>query len=154
LDALKRNRESFKDLNIIILIYRQDVTEDAATTFKNWISQQTVPLELSCYENWSSLPSDTMTIQLYYGPRGGFRYEGLWYITEPKIIIPFNYFGGEQGDITISFERPDHNALIIEEEDIARLRDKIGTLYESSRAKGYGSDGRTISLYDAYSILF
>lgn len=154
LTALEQNRDNFKDFNVFVLISRHDLSQEATNTFKNWAKQENIQSsQVSCYESWNHLQADSTVISLYYGPRGGFAYLGLWYISDPKIDIRFKYSKGEKGHITVCFARQDLSGLILKEEDVSLLKEKIDRLYHSAKAIHDG-DGRLISLYDAYSVLF
>lgn len=154
LTALKKNRNSFKERNIVIAIYRHDISTEARKVMAKWAEQQGLPLpDVGGFENWTAISANMTAIQLYYGPRGGFDYTGLSYIPEPKLDIPLKYSNGEKGVLTVAFIREDFRGLTLTREDISLFKSKIVQLFNSRQAKRDGGSV-ILPLYDAWPILF
>ena len=155
LTALRQSSSRFfEGRDIYVIIYRKTASKEAKDAFQDWKQQQVFssPTLFQCFENWSQLPRDATIIVLYYGPRGGIKYEGLFKLPESKIEVPFRYSDGVRGSITIAFQCEDINGIVVQPEDEVRLKAKVTQLYDSPKATPVGA-GRIISLYDAYSIL-
>lgn len=154
LAALKKNRDDFKDRNILIVIYRLYASPEANKVFENWRSENSLSgsSQVDFYEGWDDLPPGATVVDLYYGPRGGFECTGLWSIPDPLLVESFRYDSGDEGYITMCFKRRDYGGLTIKPEDKALLQQHIEALYRAAPDKS--EDGAMITLYDAWPILF
>lgn len=84
--------ESLRDARFYVVLYSENAS-DAAITAKNVRRQQIresggKAKGLDIFEDWDSLPDEAELICFYTGPRGSFRFEGVWHMPEVREKAP------------------------------------------------------------------
>ncbi len=157
LEALKNNAHIFKNRNIFLFIYRLSVSPEAMDKFSEVKKkmQSSSSSILDFYEDGSELPENSHLIDIYYGPKGGFKYDGIFQTPINHLIEKFEYEDGEEGEIIICFRSDSVMGYKISKKDKELLRSKISDLWESEYFWRCEDDrSGCLSLYDAKSCLF
>jgi hypothetical protein len=153
LTELKVNPNAFKHRNIYFAIYRNKGTKEGESKFNEVKNELNTPEQIGYLENWNNLPEDSLHIGLYYGPRSGFEFDGIWKMPSPKIVEKFIHKDGAPGEISICFRVGSIMGSRITDNDLKLLRNKISSLWESRSPKSK-DDAVVISLYDAWKFFF
>jgi len=156
LEQLKVNPHEFKDRKLFLVMYRSHLSKEGYATLqkvRGEIEARKAARKVGCYENWSELPEDAFNIDLYFGARGRFSFEGLYQIPESRLIEPFRYDNGEKGEIKLCFKMNSIMGFEISKNDQALLKRKISELWNSKDVVG-DDEGRYLSLFKARAILF
>jgi len=155
LDALKTDPDRFKDSKLIIVITREDASDDAKKAFAQIMKTSPVKGEsnVDFYEDMIELPPDHFIIDLYYGPRRGFGFFGLFKTPDPPMTHRFRYDDGDYGEITLCAKLPSIDGMTISGEDEKLLKQHIHELWDSEQAIG-DEDAKFIDVFVARKILF
>jgi hypothetical protein len=156
LDALKNDPNRFKDKNIYLSIYRdKTASEEAKEVFEQAKKQLRIENKLAFWEDWPELPEDSSFISIYYGPRGGFDFDGYFYIPQDKssYIEHFESEAGESGEILICFLTNSIEGFSIDEKDQDLLRQYVDSLWKSANPQSKRG-AVYLPLFEARNILF
>lgn len=156
LDLLEKHPEQFNERNIFISVYRvPNPTQGAINKFNEVKEQIGFDKTLTFWQDWSTLPENSYFISLYYGPRGGFRFDGYIYIPPNKsdFIKKFMDYNKQSSEILICFLQKSIKGLILSDDNILLLKDKIDNLwkYKKPQAK---DEGIYLSLYESRNVLY
>lgn len=153
LAKLKNDPEWFKDSNILIVITRDSASMEAEKTFHRILPKIEEQDNADFYEDFTELPSDHFIVDLYYGPRKGFEFTGLFKTPDPPIISKFRYEDGGQGTITLCSKVKSIQGMIVSNEDERLLKQRIEELWQAKHPSEDES-GTFIDVYSAREILF
>jgi hypothetical protein len=153
LQVLRENPGALQNRNIYMVISTDSMSEEAVQTLKNIKKKKKYGINVDAYENWAELPENSCFIDFYVGPRGGFRYYGLFKSPEKRILISFDNEDGEEETLYLCNKQENFIGYMMSEEDIALLKSKAAELLKSNIGVG-DANGKYIPLIDARKILF
>lgn len=158
LGNLKLN--AITDRKIYVAIYRDAVLSDEAKKAHKRYQQEIGAPRPShddelpdMYEGWPELPTESLLIDLYYGPRGGLSCDGIFVRSHD---VRFRYPNGKEGHLAVCRKEDailDHQAFGKREAAafVADLRPCIQEIWDSQYAIG-DEEGKYINLADVVAV--
>lgn len=145
------NISNFEDRKIVFAIYRDKLSNEATAVLKHEkIAHKTMSTKIGCYENWSDIAHRTDIIDIYYGPKGGVKLNGIYQTLGRNGIKKFKYNDGETGAITLCLKANSIEGFIITKEFESAIKRNIAELWEFNRND---VSGNIIPLSDGLRIL-
>jgi hypothetical protein len=152
------SRADILDRQVYVAIYRSDATDEAKKAYRKYeenLSGQPTsePDNLPAfYEAWKTLPKEAQLIDLYYGPRGALRCDGVFTRTHD---VEFKYKNGQEGHLAVCRKEDHVMDYPFGKEEMVNfandLRPYIEMIWNSKLAKGDES-GKCIRLSDVANI--
>ena len=134
LDIAFKDIEKFTDRNIYFAIYRNaNLSNEATNTFNQVVdeySNSDIAEKIGCYEEWSELPDNAYLIDLYYGPRKGFQYCGIYFCPNEPIIGKFKDKDDNDAEIKIVFKKQSILGYKITKKDQEIIKNNIQNLWD------------------------
>ncbi|MDD3816032.1 MAG: phospholipase D-like domain-containing protein [Desulfocapsaceae bacterium] len=148
------------EIPVYLMIWKEDLSDEAKNAYRKDVEKKSIKSKSKdsstndppMYEDLN-LPKHSKNVQLieiYYGPRGGLKCNG---VSTPRLDIPFEKHDGSEGCLTICRKDydviGDHFGSKEQSQLLKALKPHISAIWDNELAEG-DEDGKVILLADVF----